>query len=52
MQTVIAHLVPKRVGVPNARNVNGRLMSFQSLDELRRVLVELELGTPTRLGTK
>ncbi len=51
MQPVIAHLVPKRAGVPNARNVNGRLMPFQSLDELRRVLVELELVSPAQLAT-
>ncbi|MBM3971105.1 MAG: serine/threonine protein kinase [Planctomycetes bacterium] len=34
----------------NARNVNGRRMSFQSLDELRRVLLELELVAPDQLA--
>lgn len=51
MPPVIAHQIPKRVGVPNARNVNGRLMSFQSLDELRRALVELELVSADQLAT-
>ena len=36
--------------LPNARNFYGRLMSFQTLDELRRVLVELKLVTPAQLA--
>lgn len=50
MPPLIASLVPERVGSPNARNVNGRLMSFQTLDELRRVLVEKELVPPAQLA--
>ena len=38
------------MGLPNARNIYGRLMSFQTLDELRRALVELELVSPTQLA--
>lgn len=38
------------MGFPNARNVNGRLMSFQTLDELRRVLVERELVSSDQLA--
>lgn len=33
----------------HARSVNGRLMSFQTLDELQRVLRELELVSPAQL---
>lgn len=51
MPPVIASLVLERVGSSNTRNVNGRLMSFQTLDELRRVLAELELVSPTQLAT-
>lgn len=47
----MTHLVPKRVAVPNTRNVHGWLMSFQTLDELRRVLAELELVSPAQLAT-
>ncbi len=49
MFSLIAPLVPERMGFPNARNVNGRLMSFQTLDELQRVLVERELVSSDQL---
>ena len=38
------------MGLPNARNIYGRLMSFQTLDELRSALIELELVSPTQLA--
>jgi len=46
----IAQHIPERLVPSNARNVNGRRMSFQSLDELRRVLLELELVAPDQLA--
>lgn len=42
-------LIPERRATARAPVPNGRLMSFQTLDELRRVLVELELVTPAQL---
>jgi len=46
----IAQHIPERLVPTNARNINGRRMSFQSLDELRRVLLELELVAPDQLA--
>lgn len=50
MSLEIAQHIPERLVPSNARNVNGRRMSFQSLDELRRVLLELELVAPDQLA--
>lgn len=50
MSPEIAQHIPERLVPTNARNINGRRMSFQSLDELRRVLLELELVAPDQLA--
>lgn len=50
VRPVIASPILERLGSPNARNINGRLMSFQTLEELRRVLVEFELVSPAQLA--
>jgi hypothetical protein len=46
---LIASFVPERMGLAHARSVNGRPMSFQLLDDLQRVLIEMELVSPAQL---
>ena len=46
----IALHLPERLGSALARSFNGRPMSFQTLDELRQVLVDLELVSPQQLA--
>lgn len=48
--SLIAFQVPERIGPAHARSINGRLMSFQTLDDLRQVLVEFELVSPAQLS--
>ena len=45
----LATLVSELVAPTRARIADGRQMSFQTLDELRRVLIELQLVTPAQL---